>query len=214
MDDAVRDIGYGRYDWTVFTSGNAVDGMLRRVDCLGLSPVVFAATRVAAVGNATAARLRAAGIEVALLPERFDGEAVRDALARDVVIEGLRAAGAVVETVEAYRTEPEMTLDPAIIEAIERGEFDVATFASSSCVRALAALLPRGLDSLRESAVACLGPVTAETAREYGLRVDIVAADATIPGLIRALIDGRDRIDAVRAERSRTLVGAGAGGER
>lgn len=231
MDEAVREVGFGRYDWTIFTSGNAVDGMLRRVDALGLSPVIFGATRIAAIGDATAARLRAAGIEVDLVPDRFDGEAVRDAmlakgmagkrvllprgnLARDVIIDGLRSSGARVETVEAYRTEPVTALDPEIIAAIERGEFDVATFASSSCVRALATLLPNGLDWLRESAVACLGPVTAETARAHGMRVDIVAADATVPGLIRALIDGRDRIDAVRAERSRSLVGVGGGSRR
>jgi len=231
LDEAVRDVGFGRYDWTIFTSGNAVDGMLRRVDALGMLPIIFGATRIAAIGGATASRLRAAGIEVDLVPVRFDGEAVRDAmlakgmagkrvllprgnLARDVIVDGLRSVGARVETVEAYRTEPVTTLDPEIVAAIECGEFDVATFASSSCVRALATLLPNGLDCLRESAVACLGPVTAETARAHGMRVDIVAADVTVPGLIRALIDSRDRIEAVRAERSRSLVGVGGGNDR
>jgi uroporphyrinogen III methyltransferase/synthase len=73
----------------------------------------------------------------------------RGNLAREVIVDGLSAAGALVETVEAYRTEPETTLDPASSRRIERGDFDVATFASSSCVRALATLLPKGLGSLR-----------------------------------------------------------------
>ena len=228
VDRAISEIGYGAYDWVVFTSGNAVDAVLRRIEIAGLSPVIFKATRVAAVGSATEARLDASGVTVDLVPARFDGEAVRDAfikqgvcakrillprgnLARDVLAIGLREAGALVETVEVYRTEPERSLDPAIVEAIERGEFDVATFASSSCVRALASLLPNGLKSLRGSAVACLGPVTAETAREHDLRVDIVAEDATMTGLVQALIAKRDRIDALRGQRSQQLVGVEGG---
>jgi hydroxymethylbilane synthase len=228
VDRAVAEIGSGTYDWVVFTSGNAVDGVLRRIDAAGLSPVILEATRVAAVGSATSAKLARAGIEVDLVPDRFDGEAVRDALvaegvsgkrillprgnlAREVIAAGLREAGAIVDQVEVYRTEAETSLDPAIVEAIECGVFDVVTFASSSCVRALSALLPNGLKSLLMSAVACLGPVTAETARDYGLRVDIVAEDATIPGLVQALIDKRDRIDAIRGQRSARLIGAQGG---
>ncbi len=225
IDRAIDEIGFGAYDWVVFTSGNAVDGVLRRIDSTGRSPVIFKATRVAAVGSATERRLANAGVAVDLVPARFDGEAVRDALieagvsgkrillprgnlAREVLAEGLRGAGAAVDLVEVYRTEPVTSIDPAIVAAIETGEFDVATFASSSCVRALASLLPNGLSSLLVSAVACLGPVTAETARDYGLRVDIVAEDATMAGLVQALIDKRDRIDAVRGQRSQPLIGA------
>jgi uroporphyrinogen-III synthase len=231
VDRAITEIGFGAYDWVVFTSGNAVDGVLRRIEIAGLSPIIFKATRVAAVGSATDARLTGAGVKVDLVPARFDGEAVRDALiadgvsgkriflprgnlARDVLDIGLREAGAIVDHVEVYRTEPEGSLDPAIVEAIEQGEFDVATFASSSCVRALSLLLPNGLKSLLVSAVACLGPVTAETARDYGLRVDIVAEDATMAGLVRALIDKRDRIDAVRGQRTQRLVVADGGRTR
>jgi hydroxymethylbilane synthase len=231
LDRAIPEIGYGTYDWVVFTSGNAVEGVLRRIDAAGLSPVIFKATHVAAVGSATEARLATAGVSVDLVPARFDGEAVRDALiaagvsgkrillprgnlAREALAAGLREAGAIVDHVEVYRTEPVRAIDPAIIEGIERGEFDVATFASPSCVRALASLLPNGVTSLLASAVACLGPVTAEAARDHGLRVDIVADDATMSGLVQALIAQRDRIDAVRNLRSRRLVGAQRGNDR
>jgi uroporphyrinogen-III synthase len=218
LDAALLRIPRGEFDWVVFTSGNAVDHVLDRLVALGLDGRVFAGVRVAAVGGATGATLERAGVSLALVPDRFDAEALLEALvarrvagqrillpqgnlARDVLSAGLAGAGALVDVVEAYRTVPADAIDPGIRSKLVAGTVDVLTFASPSSVHTLAALLGDDLSTLTGSAVACVGPVTALAARDAGLRVDVVAGDATIPGLVAALVAGRQRIEATRAAR-------------
>jgi len=111
-------------------------------------------------------------------------------LARPALAEGLREAGATVDEVVAYRTvRPSEGDAEAVRQALAEGKIDVLTFTSSSTVRNfLAALTP--LPSLPErTVVACIGPITARTAREMGLPVHVVAVEHTIEGLVRALIE-------------------------
>ena len=200
--------GVAGFDWVVFTSANGVEKTLARLERAGDDGSALAAARVAAVGPATAEALAAAGIGVDLVPERFAAEAVVAALAlrgitrrrvlypradiaRDALPDGLRAAGARVDAVDAYRTVPETAVDPAALARLRRGEVDVATFASGSSVRNLIALLGGGVDGLRRATIACVGASTAAAAREFGLDVAIVAEDSTVPGLVAALVRHR-----------------------
>ncbi len=152
---------------------------------------------MAAIGPGTAAVLAAGRIVVDLTPERFVAEALLEALpdgpgrvllaraevARDVLPDGLRARGWAVDVVDAYRTVAAMITDQqrAAVAAA-----DLITFTSSSTVEhSLAAFGVAGLPPT----VACIGPVTATTARDHGLTVAIEASDHTIDGLVGALAE-------------------------
>lgn len=191
------------YTWACFTSVNAVEAVDRRLAAIGRDWGAFAHTRVAAIGPATARALRAHGTTVAYVPERFlaeeiaaglpDAESARILLARaDIadarLVEGLRARGARVDPFVAYRTLVADADAGPLREQLARGEIDVVTFASSSTVRNLCRALGEDAPALpRRALVACIGPVTAGTAREEGLEPAIVAGEHTIPGLVRAI---------------------------
>ena len=210
LDDAIRGVAGARYDWVVFTSVNGVAQVLARAADLGVGAAALSHARVAAVGDTTADRLRSGGVRVDLMPEQFDAEAVVAALvargiagrrvlypradiARGAIPTGLRTAGAVVDEVEAYRTLPETIVDPTVRTRVIGGAVDIATFASGSSVRNLAALLGDDFGVLQQTEIACIGPATAAVAREFGLTVDVVANDATVPGLVAALVEHRRR---------------------
>lgn len=182
------------YAWVVFTSPNAVDPVFERVR----DARAFGAARVAAIGPGTARALRARGIEADLVPERFVAEALADAfppagsagarallpraaVARDVVPAALEAKGYAVDVVEAYRTiRPEVSA--ALAEDV--GRADAVTFTSSSTVTGWLELLGAGAVP---PVVACIGPITAATARAAGIEVSVEAPVHSIPGLVNAL---------------------------
>ncbi len=185
-----------RYDWLVVTSANGA----RRV-LAGLADArVLGGVSVAAIGPGTAAALADGNIRADLVPERYVAEGLlegfpappadggrvllaRAAVARDTLPDGLRDAGWQVEVVEAYRT---VAARPPADRLEAAAAADVVTFTSSSTVRRF--LEVAGRDRV-PPVVACIGPVTAATAREAGLTVDVEAAEHTIPGLIQALVD-------------------------
>jgi len=176
----------------VFTSANAVERfvpLLRDARDLG-------AARVAAIGPGTAEALRRLALVADLVPEEFVAEALLDvfppgpgrvllpraAAARAVLPEGLRAKGWEVDVVEAYRTEPVPQSEERLAAARHA---DAITFTSSSTVTNFVAAA--GRDAV-PPIVACIGPVTAETARSCGLVVDVVAGVHTIDGLVDAVV--------------------------
>ena len=179
------------YDWVVFTSANAVTRLLpllRDARALG-------AARVAAIGPGTADALRSYNVEADLVPPEFVAESLLDAfdagsgrvllpraaVARDVLPDGLRAKGWDVDVVEAYRT-VRPTTDQRALDAVAAA--DAITFTSSSTVTNFVEVAGTGRVP---DIVACIGPITAETARKAGLRVDVVAGTHTIGGLVEAL---------------------------
>jgi uroporphyrinogen III methyltransferase/synthase len=205
LDRALTALLVGDYDWVVFTSANAVERLLHRLRERGKSWPGGRAARVVAVGGATAAALKAAGITVDLLPEEATGEGVATVLirqhitgqrvlypkgdqARNVISAGLRRSGAQVDAVEVYRTVPEQTLEPRVRERIAGGEIDVVTFASPSSARALVTLLG-GTDALARCQIVCVGPVTAAAVRDLGLPVHAVAPDPSVEGIVDAVIE-------------------------
>lgn len=202
LDRALRELA--SFDWAVFTSVNGVDHVWRRLAALGLNGGVFAGLQLAAIGPATAAGLAARGLQSIVVPKRFVAEALlevipdpagkrfllpRAALARDTLRTGLQRAGARVVEVPAYDTIlPEPSSET--LAQLDAG-IDVLTFTASSTVRNFVAQLGHGrARSLAGRAqVAAIGPITAETARSLGLRVDVVASEYTIDGLVTALVD-------------------------
>ncbi len=205
-DYAELDAELGRleeYDWVMFSSTNSVDVVFDRLAEDGRDARAFAGARVACIGDATARRLRARGIVPDLIPATYVSESVLEAFSgvdmdgrrvllpgaeegRDVLAKGLAERGAQVRRVAAYRTAtPEasrLLAESAIADGI-----DIATFTSSSTVLNLSRLLDGDLSGLSRATVACIGPVTADTAGDLGLHVDIVASEHTIDGLVTAL---------------------------
>ena len=199
------------YDWILFTSVNAVERFVGRMELLGVPVARLVSARLAAVGSATAERLRVCGLEGARVPEEFRAEGLlaalrrgeglsgkrlllpRAAAAREVLVESLRAEGAVIDVVPVYRTVP-VPLTPEVLERLGRGAIDMVTFTSSSTVTSLLDAVG-GAPALRGVAVAVIGPVTAATARRRGLEPAVVAARSTIESLVEAIVSHHARID-------------------
>lgn len=200
-DPRLRDLS--RYDWIVFTSANGVAVFIQLLAEIG---VAFPTARLAAIGPETAAALREAGHKADLIPPDFVAESLAEALppagrillpraagARDVLPDRLRRRGATVDVLELYRAAAPEGLASDLESAL--GRVDMVTFTSSSTVRhfveAVRSVLPP------QVRVACIGPITAATARDAGLPVAIIAEEYTTQGLVDALI--RDRLASVRA---------------
>ena len=177
------------HDWVVVTSPNGA----RRLLAACRDARAFGTARVAAIGPGTADALAVGNVVADLVPERFVAEGLlevfpdgpgrvllaRAAEARDVLPDGLRAKGWEVEVVEAYRT---VLGEPTADERAAVAAADAVTFTSSSTVRNFLAVC-----DVVPPVVACIGPITAATARELGLTVDVEADVHTVDGLLTAL---------------------------
>jgi uroporphyrinogen III methyltransferase/synthase len=205
MERAVKGLVTGRYQWIGFTSVNAVRAIREKFEEYGLDARAFAGVKVAAVGEQTAKALREFGIMPDLVPE---GEQSADGLAdawpayddildpinrvllprADIATEGLLARltelGWEAEDVTAYRTVRAAPPPAPIREAIKGGGFDAVLFTSSSTVRNLIGIAgkPHAV-----TVIAVIGPQTAKTAAEFGLRVDVVAEQPSVAALVEAL---------------------------
>jgi uroporphyrinogen III methyltransferase/synthase len=191
----------GEYDWVAFTSANAVSRFFAALGDVGADTRALGGRRVAAIGPGTAEALAAAGVRADLVPERFVAESLleafpdgpgrvllpRAAVARDALPAGLTDRGWTVDVVEAYRTSVATPAPEALAGAASA---HAVTFTSSSTVTnylAVAGTVPV------PPVVACIGPITADTARSAGLHVDVVAPEHTIEGLVQALVEHFDR---------------------
>ena len=203
-EDAVAGLAEGRYDWAILTSTNGVDALFRALEGAGHDSRVFGGVQVGAIGPATAAALARRGIRADVVPSSYVAEALLAALAehrmegarvllaraeggRPVLPDGLRSRGATVDDAPLYVSRRPASADPEVLARLQRGEVDIATFSASSTVRGCLELLNGQVDLLQHPLVACIGPVTAATARDLGLRVDVVSEEHTIPGLVSAL---------------------------
>jgi uroporphyrinogen-III synthase len=200
LDAAFRDLD--SFDWLVFTSANGAEAFARRLGAFSVRP------KVAAIGSATARALLSAGMDVALVPEQAVGESLAAALvaelargakrfllvraeqARDVVPQALRAAGAEVVEVAAYRTVvPETSMERVRAIFAERAAWPAAVvFTSGSTAVNLAALLASAGVSLPEAVRrVSIGPITSAALRELGWAVDAEARETTIASLVEAV---------------------------
>ncbi|MGH2495608.1 MAG: uroporphyrinogen-III synthase [Ktedonobacteraceae bacterium] len=234
LDDALRRLcnaTFTYYDWLIFTSVNGVESVFGRLNEFGLTIPVASATRVAAIGPATAAALARYGVQTDLVPGEYIAEGVvaalmedarlrgaslagkrvllpRAAVARDVLVTELKAAGAIVQEVAAYRTLPVSSDDAQgleVVRMLQAGELQMLTFTSSSTVRNFMQWLMSSAPALAEKLqantgdealpiIACIGPITAQTAREVGLHPQIEATTFTIDGLIEAIVQHEGKI--------------------
>jgi uroporphyrinogen III methyltransferase / synthase len=216
MDEAISNLP--QYDWAIFTSVNGVDFFWRRLEKHGKGAESFSGIKLGAIGPATADALRARGLALEFVPSKFVAEGIledinakyaikgkkfllpRAAIARENLVEGLEQLGADVTQVSAYNTEvggsgaPGELTPEKLVQMLETGEVDIVTFTSSSTVRnfatRLAAVSTKPLpELLSNTTVACIGPITAGTAREFGLTVNLSAPEYTIDGLIAVIQD-------------------------
>jgi uroporphyrinogen-III synthase len=195
--------GLDGYDWLVLTSVNGVEAVWERLAALGIEGIP-PTVRLAAIGPQTCASLAARGAAPHFVPDEYVAEAIlpglgdlrgrrvllpRADLARPDLALAIHAAGGVADEIAAYRTLPAQA-DPQGLAALREG-MEVVTFTSSSTVRNFAALArSAGLDPLDlpgSPLFACIGPITAGTARSEGFPVGLVADEYTTAGLIRAL---------------------------
>jgi len=195
------------YHWAVFTSANGVRAVLDRMAALGMEPSDLGLVEVAAIGPATREALEERGIQVSLSPQEYRAEGLVEAFssldirgkrvllpraeeARDILPKSLRTLGAEVDVVPAYRTVPDTENGQALRALLTQGEVNAITFTSPSTVRNFLAMVGEGaVDALSRVVVACIGPVTAEAARDLGIRVDVVAREYTVEGLVNALVE-------------------------
>ena len=201
MDQALSRLH--EYQWLVFASVNAVQSVFQRLEDLGKDARYLGRATVAAIGPATAQALAARGVKADFMPSQSASETALQELSgrqwqgvnvllpaadigRDEFEIGLSRWGARVNRLAAYRNRPVAGAAQRARDAFADG-IDITTFTSSSTVRNLVGMLGGDLGPLDASFIACIGPVTAATARELGLRVDLEAEVHTVEGLVSAL---------------------------
>jgi uroporphyrinogen III methyltransferase / synthase len=204
MDHAIEQLN--QYDWLFFTSVNGVKSFFDRLRRLGKNCQALDHLKLVAIGPETAGRLKGEGAHVYLVPAKYQAEGIleglnpaeirgrrilmpRAAKAREILPETLRQWGASVHVVQAYQTVLPQDYQFGLHELFKK-QIDVITFTSSSTVENFLRLL-EGEDPnrmLQGVIVACIGPITARTAFDSGLGVDIVSSEFTIPGLVAAIV--------------------------
>jgi uroporphyrinogen III methyltransferase/synthase len=207
------------YQWLVFTSANGVRHLFDHgLAPAGLDARALHGLRIACIGPGTARELAARGINADLVPPRFVAESLLDAfpsattnaarvllaraeIARDVLPDGLGALGYEVDVLPVYRTVPAQP-SAGDLEAVRAGAVDAVTFTSSSTVEHFVDLVgdfhveradsPWGRETQSSGggvAILSIGPITSQTARAKGLRVDAEADPHDIDGLVAAVLD-------------------------
>jgi uroporphyrinogen III methyltransferase/synthase len=211
LDEAIDHL-YG-YDWLIFTSANAIAFFLRRLTTRGIAIDQLDDIKVCAIGQASADKLRDAHVHVDVIPSESKAEGVfaalteyaggveqlrwlnillpRAAVGRDYLPKALEDAGARVDVVTTYRTVVPENPDRGRLSAMLAGSADCIAFTSSSTVKNLALLFDTHDLSgvLSGVTIACIGDVTAATATEFGLNVQIQPAQFTVKALAKAIAD-------------------------
>ncbi|MER6120252.1 bifunctional uroporphyrinogen-III C-methyltransferase/uroporphyrinogen-III synthase [Streptomyces sp. NPDC001743] len=217
MERAVKGLVTGRYEWIAFTSVNAVKAVREKFEEYGLDARAFAGIKVAAVGEQTAAALVDFGVKPDLVPSGEQSAAglledwppydpvfdpidrvflPRADIATETLVAGLIELGWEVDDVTAYRTVRASPPPADTREAIKGGGFDAVLFTSSSTVRNLVGIAGKPHNV---TIIACIGPATAKTAEEHGLRVDVLSPEPSVHKLAEALAEfGAQRRDAAK----------------
>jgi uroporphyrinogen III methyltransferase/synthase len=207
MDKAVRGLVEGRYEWIAFTSVNAVKAVREKFEEYGLDARAFSGLKIAAVGDKTAQAIAAWGLRADLVPSGEQSAAglledwpeydevldpinrvflPRADIATENLVAGLVDLGWECDDVTAYRTVRAAPPPAPTRDAIKSGKFDAVVFTSSSTVRNLVGIAGKPHPS---TIIAVIGPATAKTAEEHGLRVDVLAPKPDVEELVDALAD-------------------------
>jgi uroporphyrinogen III methyltransferase/synthase len=199
---AARRLAAKEFELLCLTSPNGAAVLLDAIKREGLDARALGGVTVAAIGPGTAAALREGGVAADVIPERSIAESLaaelvargvrgkhvlvaRAAEARDVLPDQLREAGAQVDVLALYDTVRE-PMEMTSLEALAGADY--ITFTSSSTVRFLLESVGGAERFPRGPRVVSIGPVTSETAREHGLKVDVEAERHDIDGLVEALL--------------------------
>ncbi|GAB2771824.1 bifunctional uroporphyrinogen-III C-methyltransferase/uroporphyrinogen-III synthase [Nocardioides salsibiostraticola] len=207
MDKAIRGLVEGRYEWIAFTSVNAVKAVREKFEEYGLDARAFSGLKIAAVGDKTAAAIAAWGLRADLTPSGEQSAAglladwpeydnvldpinrvflPRADIATENLVAGLIDLGWECDDVTAYRTVRATPPPAPTRDAIKSGKFDAVVFTSSSTVRNLVGIAGKPHPS---TIIAVIGPATAKTAEEHGLRVDVLSPVPDVDELVEALAD-------------------------
>ena len=191
------------YHWLIFTSANGVERFFARLFKSGKDARALGYAKIAAIGSATAEKLKQYGLVADVIPQEYRAEGVVEALkgklpphakilipraeeAREVLPDTLREMGAEVEVAPAYRTVCGQVDGEALTAELKEGNIDMVTFTSSSTVKNLVNIIGSA-EVLKDVKTACIGPVTADTAKSLGIEPDIIAKEYTIDGLVEAI---------------------------
>jgi uroporphyrinogen III methyltransferase/synthase len=191
------------YHWVMFTSANGVKHFFARLLQAGKDARALGYAKIAAIGSATAAELKKYGLVADVVPGEYRAEGIIEAMkgklpphakillpraeeAREILPEKLREMGAEVDVVSAYRTVCAAADGEALTSELNEGRIDMVTFTSSSTVKNLVNIIGSA-DLLNGVKTACIGPVTADTAKSLGIEPDIIAKEYTIDGLVEAI---------------------------
>jgi uroporphyrinogen III methyltransferase/synthase len=201
----IRLLRTSAYGWVIFTSANAVDIFLRHLQEGGADARAFGRARIAAIGSGTAAALARHDLHADLVPEHYVAEDLAAALqarplrgvrvlapraegARQILVDALARRGAVVDEPTLYYAAVPQAPDAEGLRRLRGGEIDLATFASSSAVNNLVAMLDGDVAPLRNVTIAAIGPITAQSLRDAGLVVDIIPEKHTVGALVDAIV--------------------------
>ncbi len=195
------------YQWVIFTSANAVRFFFSRLRELGKDIRSLSANKLCVVGPKTAEALETYSLKADLVPADFKAEGVLEALgglsvkglrfliprakqAREIIPEKLRERGALVTVATAYENVRPATDVERVKKLFQERRIASVTFTSSSTVNNFVEMMGKSeYKSLMNGvAVACIGPVTAKTAEEYGMKIDVMPKEYTIPALVEALV--------------------------
>jgi uroporphyrinogen III methyltransferase / synthase len=206
VDEAIHALS--NYDWVIFTSVNGVQSFMDRLWFHRKDVRSLAGLRVCCIGPRTQEEAARRGIAADLVPKEFQAEGIledlgglgvkgqrilipRAKVAREILPDRLAAMGAMVRVVHAYQAVlPEVKID-SIRHRLQNREIHYLTFTSSSTVRNFCQLFENRQELqelIRNSTVAVIGPITAQTVREEGLSVDVVALENTVPALVDAIV--------------------------
>jgi uroporphyrinogen III methyltransferase/synthase len=204
LDTAIENLS--TYEWLIFTSVNGVSFFFDRLFAKKKDVRELRNVRTAVIGPATAKRLFDFGLQSDIVPETYRAESIIKAFAgkdlngkkillprakeaRSILPVELTRMGAVVDEVTAYRTRSVQGNTDLLLKRLKEKTIDMITFTSSSTVKNFHALVPtENFKSLMQDVtVACIGPITADTARDLGFDIHIIAESFTIPGLCEAI---------------------------
>jgi uroporphyrinogen III methyltransferase/synthase len=206
LDDALGAIE--TYQWIIFTSANAIKYFMERLRSLGKDLRILKGVQICVIGPKTAEALEQYGLRADLIPAEFKAEGVlaalggaevkgrkflipRAKLAREIIPDKLRELGATVTVAVAYENVKPIADAARVKKLFEEKKIAAVTFTSSSTVHNFVEILgQKGYKTLLEGvAVACIGPVTAKTAEELGMKTDIMPGEYTIPALVGAMVE-------------------------
>jgi uroporphyrinogen III methyltransferase/synthase len=203
IDKAIENLD--RYNWLIFTSVNGVTFFFQRLREMQSDVRDLKGIRIAAIGEKTKSEINKMGIKVDLIPQEFRAEGLielfekidvngsrvlipRAKIARQILPVKLRKMGASVDVLPVYETKmPEKLKIDKLRRLLRNGFIDVITFTSSSTVKNFFSMIGRDKKIISRSTIACIGPITAETIRSFGIEPEIISGTYTVQGLTKEI---------------------------